>query len=149
MANTNILTADDLKRIKTTFREIDGNGDGRLTKHELKRACKTMGVRVKREHMTSMLSSMEKCEKEYLTFREFDAFMRDVLEAQIVEDRYLKDVFASMDENGDGHATHDEIAKALGISLDVALEMIGDADKNGDGKLNFKEFTELYRRQND
>ncbi|XP_060075581.1 uncharacterized protein LOC132555249 [Ylistrum balloti] len=149
MADTEFLTAEDLKKIKTIFRDIDGNGDGRLSKHELKRACKTMGVRVNTEHMTTMMKTMDECGKDYLNFQEFDAFMRDLLEAHAVEEQYLKNVFASMDENGDGYATCDEIAKALGISRDTALEMVNDADKNGDGRVNYKEFAELYRRKDE
>ncbi|XP_033727516.1 calmodulin-like protein 4 [Pecten maximus] len=147
MAETEYLTADDLKRIKTTFRDIDGNGDGRLSKHELKRACKTMGVRVNTEHMATMMKKMDECGKDFLTFKEFDSFMRDLLEAQAVEDQYLKNVFASMDENGDGYATSEEIAKALNIPPETALELLRDADKNGDGKVSYKEFAELYRNK--
>ncbi|XP_069106450.1 uncharacterized protein [Argopecten irradians] len=149
MAETEYVTAEDLKRIKKTFRDIDGNGDGRLTKHELKRACKTMGVRDNTEHMKDMLTKMDECGKDYLTFKEFDAFMRDVLEAHAIEEQYLKNVFASMDENGDGHASVDEIAKALNITMETAQELIKDGDKNGDGKVSYKEFAALYRKKDD
>ena len=65
------------------------------------------------------------------------------LSAEQVEE--LKAAFQSMDANGDGFVSKDELKSmlsSLGEPVDDSVidEMIAVADTNGDGKIDFNEF---------
>lgn len=52
--------------------------------------------------------------------------------------------FAAIDENNDGFLDKNELRKALGESDEVE-KLIKVADKNGDGRIDYKEFCQLLR----
>jgi Ca2+-binding EF-hand superfamily protein len=60
----------------------------------------------------------------------------------------IHSLFQQFDDNGDGFVTADEIYKAMmalgqRITLQDAKDMIATVDKNGDGKADLMEFTDL------
>merc|ERR1712072_1161351 len=52
--------------------------------------------------------------------------------------------FSDLDKDGDGFITASELRQALGkdVSIDA---LIKEADKNGDGKIDYQEFSDLLR----
>jgi len=52
--------------------------------------------------------------------------------------------FAALDENHDGYLDEKELRKVLGNSEDVQ-KLISLADKDGDGRIDYKEFCDLLR----
>jgi hypothetical protein len=50
--------------------------------------------------------------------------------------------FASIDRNLDGQLSPDEVSQAANISMQEATEMVDLVDKNEDGQVSFKEFTD-------
>ena len=58
----------------------------------------------------------------------------------------IKNAFQKMDQNGDGEATKEEIKEMFksmkgDFTDDEIDELVKIADANGDGKINFEEFT--------
>ena len=56
--------------------------------------------------------------------------------------------FKQMDVNGDGHITQDELKQFMKqagqrISKKELKQMISDADRNNDGKVNYQEFLDI------
>lgn len=52
--------------------------------------------------------------------------------------------FAALDDNGDGYLDEAELRKVLGNSEEVK-RLLSVADKNGDGRIDYKEFCDLLR----
>lgn len=64
----------------------------------------------------------------------------EILKAQTVRDL----AFSDLDKDRDGFITADELHRVLG--KDAAVDaLILEADKNGDGKIDYKEFSDLLR----
>ncbi|GMH45506.1 hypothetical protein BSKO_13463 [Bryopsis sp. KO-2023] len=63
----------------------------------------------------------------------------------IVKADHLKQVsFAQFDKNADGFISADELRSTLGPSANVDA-LIKQADKNGDGKIDYKEFCSILK----
>merc|ERR1712117_257666 len=62
-----------------------------------------------------------------------------VAEQQPLSRKQVKPVFKGMDTNGDKFLDAAELSKAK-EEFGISDEMINDADKNNDGRLNFNEF---------
>lgn len=64
----------------------------------------------------------------------------------IVKAEHLKQLsFAAFDKNSDGFITADELRQTLGKGANVE-DLIQQADRNGDGKIDYQEFCDLLRR---
>jgi len=64
----------------------------------------------------------------------------------IVKAEHLKQLsFAHFDKNADGFITADELRDTLGNSANVE-DLIKQADRNGDGKIDYSEFCDLLRK---
>lgn len=63
----------------------------------------------------------------------------------IVKAEHLKQVsFAQFDRNADGFISAEELRSTLGPSANVDA-LIRQADKSGDGKINYKEFCDILK----
>ena len=65
------------------------------------------------------------------------------------QEQELKEAFALLDENNDGHLSKNELRSLLvgigeSVDDDVLNEMMALADLDGDGKVNFKEFVRKF-----
>ena len=58
--------------------------------------------------------------------------------------RRVRIVFDSIDDDGNGFITAAELAKLMGDTAQVQ-ELIKEADKNGDGMIDYAEFLEVLR----
>lgn len=64
----------------------------------------------------------------------------------IVKAEHLKQLsFAHFDKNADGFITADELRETLGHSANVE-DLIKQADKKGNGKIDYEEFCDLLRK---
>jgi len=64
----------------------------------------------------------------------------------IVKAEHLKQLsFAAFDRNSDGFITADELRQTLGRGANVE-DLIKQADRNGDGKIDYQEFCDLLKR---
>lgn len=64
----------------------------------------------------------------------------------IVKAEHLKQLsFATFDKNADGFITAEELRDTLGHSANVE-DLIKQADRNGDGKIDYSEFCDLLRK---
>ncbi|KAH9369723.1 hypothetical protein HPB48_007690 [Haemaphysalis longicornis] len=86
-------------------------------------------------------------DKPRISFGEFLTLMTKDVQAISAEEE-IRQAFEVFDRNGDGLVSCTELRQAMTtlghkLSLDLVEEMIREADKDGDGKINFEEFVTM------
>eukprot|EP00927_Polykrikos_kofoidii_P008326 TRINITY_DN13455_c0_g1_i1.p1 TRINITY_DN13455_c0_g1~~TRINITY_DN13455_c0_g1_i1.p1 ORF type:complete len:932 (-),score=187.23 TRINITY_DN13455_c0_g1_i1:327-3122(-) len=125
------------------FMALDIDGDGFLDVNEL---ADRLQLDNKEEIRQIFMADAEDSTLVDYSFTEF-------LAATFDRDRYLrKDVckvaYSVFDQDGDGDITISELlnGRMLGnLSQDEIVKMVEDLDTNGDGKIDFEEFTDMMR----
>lgn len=141
-----ISSHQDLKFFKKCFQEIDKNGDGRITKDELfeeysKRMSKEEAEKISYE----IVNRLDQDEDGNIDYTEFLASCIE-RQKQISLDN-LEIAFNMFDIDRSGTITINEIKMILndGENQDDAIyqEILNEADSNGDGVIDLKEFLSL------
>ena len=64
----------------------------------------------------------------------------------------MREAFSVFDQNGDGYITIEELRSVLaslglkqGRTVEECRQMINKVDANGDGRVDFKEFSQMMR----
>jgi len=143
-------TKEEKEKLLETFRALDLDHDGQLTKEELKQGyLKIMGMsnelaeeeaeRTMRTLDTNKSGSIDYSEFVNATINKTNLLKKDRLEA----------AFKMFDRNGDGRISADEMrflfneGKTHGIPEKVWDEWISQVDKNSDGGISIEEFKEM------
>jgi calcium-dependent protein kinase len=143
-----IISHEELKRLKKEFQFIDSNGDGRITRDELmEQYIKTMDEFNAYKTVDSIMREVDTNENGEIDYHEF---LKACMNHQkIVSLANLESAFALFDKDGSGEITLIEIKSLLGdaseVDESVWVQMIKEADDDGDGKINLKEFIRSVR----
>ena len=129
-----------LNKLREVFRNLDKDGDGYLSKLEVKNSLDKLGLRF---NFDEIRKGCDTDRNGYVNYSEYLA--ATVNKAQAYNREILKRVFTRFDKNKDGVICLDELKKAIGgnNNQDAAFRrMIEEADKNGDGAVDLNEFLE-------
>ena len=147
------LHPDQVEELREAFNLFDGTGKGFLDCRELKAAVRAVGYDVKKEQVRKMVCDIGKDPSQHILFEDFVAMMRDKLQEKGTREDVMK-IFNLFDEEQLGKITFrnlKRIAVEIGepVTDEELREMIEEADKDGDGALNFEEFYRVMKRRND
>jgi len=147
---------EELKRVFSTF---DKNGDGLISKQEMKESFDKLRLCVSEKELVSTIRTVDVNGDGYVDFDEFVSLYESICgkrggeedDAKAEhEDADLAEAFGVFDENGDGLITVEElqaVLKSLGLEEGRAIgdckKMIQKVDKDGDGMVNYLEFNEM------
>jgi len=143
---TQLLSAQETKELREVFREIDKNGDGKLSREELMQEyLKTMGIE---EATTEVDRIMEKVDSDGSGFIDYTEFLKASLDMKkVLNVQNLEMTFSMFDTDSSGKISATEIKKLLGNGGDIDEEVwqgiIKEVDQNGDGEIDLVEFKEL------
>ena len=139
------LDQNEINDLKKTFEAFDKSKDGQITFEELKKGL----IQLKSNKMT------EKEIKELFEMIDVDQNGKidytEFLASTIQKKNYLRkerllEAFCVFDKDNSGQITKDELLQALKAEKSQEKEIenyITAVDKNGDGKVDYKEFLEL------
>ncbi|KAI5014488.1 hypothetical protein ZWY2020_055878 [Hordeum vulgare] len=161
------VKAADRAELARVFELFDRNGDGRITREELEDSLGKLGIPVPGDELAAMIARIDADGDGCVDVEEFGELYRTIMstgsgggqkgssdaEAEDEdEDEDMREAFRVFDANGDGFITVDELSAVLaslglkqGRSAEECRRMIGQVDRDGDGRVDFHEFRQMMR----
>jgi len=141
--------SDDVtKELRAAFSFFDRNCNGVIEMDELEAAMKSLGYVVSDKELRMMIGEVDVDGNGKIDFDEFVRMMNNATKIDKREGVELREAFKVFDVDGNGVITRSElkmVMKNLGENLTEQdlNEMMLEADKNGDGVVDFDEFVEV------
>ena len=134
------------------FNQIDKSGDGKITKRELlKGLSERYKSRTLEKDVDQIYKNLDMDNNGYIGYEEF--VRAAVNKEYFVRDNVLRFAFRYFDKDNSGTITFNEVEKVFGESIpdknkvrDALKNIIKEADRNYDDKINFEEFCVLMRK---
>jgi centrin-1 len=142
-----------MDELREAFGLFDSDNKGALDARELKAAIRAMGFDVKKDQVRKMMQDIGREPNQLISQPDFFEIMRDKMHEKGSREEIMK-IFQLFDEEHTGRITLRNLKR---IALEIGdpateeelREMIAEADRDGDGALNFDEFYRVMRRRND
>ncbi|KAI4335681.1 hypothetical protein L6164_014307 [Bauhinia variegata] len=152
-----VYQKEELKKVFATF---DKNGDGFLTRQELRESLRNIRIFMTDKEIEDIVVKFDSNGDGLIDFDEFCFLTSESMDSQEGEgifkegvegeEENLKEAFDIFDENKDGVISVEELALVLnslglreGKEIEDCKEMIRKVDMDGDGMVNFNEFKRM------
>jgi len=139
----------DLTLLKEAFALFDVDQNGEISMEELAEIMSRHHIHPTREELADMINRVDKNKNGSIDLEEFLEMMLSQTNNDLqAENLDVGDIFKVFDRNGDGLISGEELKLtmcSLGENLtedEVGL-MLNEADIDGDGKIDFQEFSRL------
>ncbi|KAK3038055.1 hypothetical protein RJ639_032034 [Escallonia herrerae] len=137
--------------LKGVFATFDKNGDGYITKQELRESFRNIGAATTEQEVEDMVERVDANGDGLIDFDEFSELFEGVA-SQEEGDGDMREAFGVFDGDGDGLITVEELCLVLdslgfkeGKRLEDCKEMIKQVDLDGDGMVSFDEFKMMMK----
>lgn len=141
------LTEEQIAEFKEAFSLFDQDGDGTITTMELGTIMQSLGQNPTEAELQDMINEVDADGNGSIDFSEFLTMMaRKMKDIDSAEE--IKEAFRVFDKDGKGYISTAELRNVmtnLGEKLtdEEVDEMIGEADIDGDGQINYEEFVQM------
>lgn len=144
-----VISNSELALIRKNFHILDKDGDGKITRSELfSQYSKLMKIEEARRVVDEIISNLDQDGDGNIDYTEFLVSCYDLQKNISVQQ--LEIAFKMFDTDGSGTITLDEIRATLGSDQIIAEEdweqILKEADQNGDGCIDLKEFISLMSK---
>ena len=141
------FSEEQIAFFKDSFSLFDKNGDNVISTSELATVMRSLGQSPTEAEMKQIIAEFDKDHSGTLDFAEFLQLMANKLKDPITEAE-LHEAFKIFDKDGSGSISAAELRHVMtniGEKLtDEEIEdILQDADVNGDGQLDFYEFSKM------
>lgn len=141
----------DQQELKRVFQMFDRNGDGRITRKELKDSLENLGIHMTEPDMVAMIEKIDANGDGCVDIDEFGDLYQSIMDEKD-EEEDIREAFNVFDQNRDGFITVEELRSVLGSlglkqgrTIEDCKRMIKKVDADGDGMVDFKEFKAMMR----
>ena len=144
------LTEQEKANAKEIFAALDQDGDGKITRDDLKQALVNAGFELTDDECEAVIAMADADGSGSVTWEEF----LKVVEKRPIKRRIqaaLKKLFDAFDTDGSGFITKEDLRKLIneaGFGEEVSdaelTELISKVDESGDGKVSFEEFINVF-----
>lgn len=143
-----VVANEELNVVRKNFQRLDKDGDGKITRAELMEEYKKiMNIEEANKTVDEIILRLDQDQDGNIDYTEFLVSCADY--QKILSHENLKIAFQMFDTDGSGTITVDEIKMTLDggqLADDEAWDLIlKEADSNGDGCIDLKEFIELMQ----
>ncbi len=138
-----------MAEFKEAFNLFDKNGDGSISAAELRSVMQSLGHTPTDTELKDMMHEIDTDGNGIIEFNEFLTLMTRQAGGSDPEGEY-REAFKVFDKNNDGLISSAElkaVMQQIGETLsdtDIS-EMIQEADKDGDGQINYQEFVNMMK----
>lgn len=136
------MSEKELADIRAVFKELDADGNGKITVTELSHAMEKAGSNARNEEILALLTSADIDGDGTLSYEEL--LMTSVGRKISAKEERLWEAFSKVDLNHDGKLSAQEIQKVIGGDASEVAAMIKEADSDGDGEIDFDEFITMW-----
>lgn len=141
-----LLSKQEKEQIDRVFRAMDLNGDGKLSKDEIKGGyAEYFGRSLNDTEIDEMFEKVDADCSGAIDYSEF--VVATMNEKNLLSNNKLQSAFKMFDKDGGGSISIDEIKQVLsfGQNLDEAVvkKIIEQVDADGDGEISFDEFAQM------
>ncbi|CAL0303340.1 unnamed protein product [Lupinus luteus] len=141
----------DPSELKRVFQMFDRDGDGRISKKELKDSLEKLGMMIPDKELTQMIEKIDVNGDGWVDMEEFGELYESIMEERD-EEEDMREAFNVFDHNRDGFITVEELRTVLsslglkqGRTVEECKKMIMKVDVDGDGMVNYKEFKQMMK----
>ena len=135
-----VMTQDEICNLKEAFLTMDTNGDGVLSKEEVKKVIVQLSGRTKNK-IETLLERVDEDGNGSINYTEF--LVTAINWKKELSKEHLLAAFREIDIDKSGKISVNELIEALGgidSDRDLYIKMIAEADLNNDGELDANEF---------
>ena len=135
------INSNEVNNLKNIFNALDKDKNGILSKDEIKQCLEKNQIKI---NFDKVFDSIDTNENGYIDYTEFLAFMLD--ESFYMNEDKLNEAFKVFDPDDNGLITVENIKKLLNIEdkdSEILNEFIKDNDKDGNGKIDYREFIKM------
>lgn len=148
-----VLAVEQLNQLREIFARFDMDSDGSLTYLELAALLRSIGLKLSGDQIYMLFNNMDSNENGAVEFEELvNAMSIDVKTEEIlINQRQLYEAFRSFDREGNGFITPAQLAKSMAkmghpLTYRELTSMVEEADIDGDGVINFDEFSRIMAK---
>ena len=146
------LDGEQLEEVREAFNLFDTDGSGSIEVKELKAAMRALGFQVKKAEIRKMVADVDKDENGSIEFDEFVDMMTSRMANRDSKEEVMK-VFRLFTDEGSDYITFRNLKRVVtelneGLSDDEMMEMIDEADRDGDGEVSQNEFIRIMEKTN-
>ncbi|XP_077242909.1 putative calcium-binding protein CML11 [Tasmannia lanceolata] len=142
------LDDDQISELREIFRSFDRNNDGSLTELELGLLLRSVGLKPSTDQLDALIQKADTNSNGLIEFSEFVNLVAPELlpgKSPYTEEQ-LRRLFRLFDRDGNGYITAAELAHSMAklghaLTVEELTGMIKEADTDGDGRINFSEFS--------
>lgn len=143
------MNEEQVRVLRETFTALDVNGDGQLTKAEMRRGLENTGIAKIPPDLDQILEDVYADKSGSIDYNEFLAATLD--KTVCIDEAACFRAFQVFDSNDDGVLSRAELSAVLGEESakgnnDALSRALSEGDTNGDGCIEFDEFLQMMRR---
>lgn len=142
----NMATKEEKNDLMKTFKALDTNGDGQLSKDELMKGyhAKNLGD-ITEDDIDAMLGKLDNNQSGVIDYTEFVGAAID--REKLLSKQRVEACFRLFDKDKSGTITKSELKVMFGggskVDDEVWNDLIKEVDINGDGEISFSEFKDM------